>query len=65
MKEAAFRALLALQLPPRHHMRSAAAHMERGYMYYKRGNERKAVAHFGRAMEYGAMSLLDLPPELS
>lgn len=38
--------------------------MERGYMHYKRGNERKAVAHFGRAMEYGAMSLLDLPPEL-
>lgn len=38
--------------------------MERGYVHYKRGNERKAIAHFGRAMEYGAMSLLDLPPEL-
>jgi hypothetical protein len=33
-------------------------------MYYKRGNERKAVAHFGRAMEYGVTSLLDLPQEL-
>ena len=38
--------------------------MERGYVHYKRGNERKAIAHFGRAMEYGAMSLLDLPQEL-
>ena len=31
--------------------------MERGQMYYKRGDERsrrKALAHFGRAMEYGA-----------
>ena len=63
MKEAAFKALLALRLPPRRHRRGAA-HMERGYVHYKRGNERKAIAHFGRAMEYGAMSLLDLPPEL-
>jgi surface protein len=63
MKEAAFKALLALRLPQRHRRRGAA-HMERGYMHYKRGNERKAIAHFGRAMEYGAMSLLDLPQEL-
>jgi surface protein len=35
-------------------------------MYYERGNERKALAHFGRAMEYGAgtLGLLDLPPEI-
>ena len=36
-------------------------------MYYKRGNERKALAHFGRAMEYGApaaVGLLDLPQQL-
>ena len=38
--------------------------MERGHMYYRRGNERKALAHFGRAMEYGAASLLDLPPDI-